>query len=186
MTAENPLIAVAVGLVLAAVLIHLMGRAIRRIGADRAPPAPPVILDGSNILYWDGGTPRLETVQSVVEALIRKGYAPGVVFDANAGYLLFGSYKHDGALSRKLGLAVDRVKVVPKGMPADPAILQAARDMDAPVVTNDRFRDWADQFPEVRRDGHLVRGSCKSGQVRLRLPAHPESPGAATSGGKAA
>ena len=48
-------------------------------------------------------------------------------------------------------------------------ILAAARDLGAKIVTNDRFRDWADQHPEVHRPGHLIRGGYASGRIWLDL-----------------
>ncbi len=42
--------------------------------------------------------------------------------------------------------------------------------MGAIVITNDRFRDWAYTFPEVRRKGHLVRGGYRAGALWLDLP----------------
>ncbi|WP_342025477.1 hypothetical protein [Jannaschia faecimaris] len=60
--------------------------------------------------------------------------------------------------------------VVHKGEPAAPRILAMARDMGAIVVTDDRYRDWADDFPEVRRKGHLVRGGYRDGKLWLNLP----------------
>ena len=92
------------------------------------------------------------------------------MFDANAGYLLIGKYQHDKALARVLGLPTDRVMVVPKGTPADPMILRAARDYGAPVVSNDRFKDWAKDFPEVKTKGHLITGRLEPKRVVLDLP----------------
>lgn len=128
-----------------------------------------MVVDGSNVMHWKDGTPDLASVRLVVDALTREGFAPGVIFDANAGYLLTGKYQHDRVLSQALGLPEERVMVVPKGTPADPAILTAARDMNARVVTNDRFRDWAGDFPEIRTAGHLIRGSVKNGHAELHL-----------------
>ena len=59
--------------------------------------------------------------------------------------------------------------VVSKGTPADPTILAAARDLGAQIVTNDRFRDWAEAHPEVTEAGHLVRGGYPSGKLWLSL-----------------
>lgn len=126
-----------------------------------------VILDGSNVMYWRDETPQIETLQEVILELRTAGYTPGVVFDANAGYLLSGKYQHDGALAKSLGLPEERVMVVPKGSPADPAILTAALDLGARVVTNDRYRDWAEQHPEVNEPGHLIQGGYKAGKLWL-------------------
>ncbi|UWQ89956.1 hypothetical protein K3727_14255 [Rhodobacteraceae bacterium M382] len=128
-----------------------------------------IVLDGSNIMHWKDGTPQIQPLYQVIRHLESLGYAPGVVFDANAGYLIAGKYQHDSALGKRLKLPVDRVMVVPKGTPADPFILTAARDMQAPIVTNDRFRDWAQQFPEVQKPGLLIQGGYRAGQLWLKF-----------------
>jgi hypothetical protein len=132
-------------------------------------PAPParaqVIIDGSNVLHWDGGAPSLASVSLVVRALEAKGLTAGVMFDANAGYKIDDRYQDDAELARRLALPEDRVLVVLKGTPADLYILKAARAMSATVVTNDRYRDWVGDFPEVAERGFLVRGGVKNGAV---------------------
>lgn len=124
-----------------------------------------VIVDGSNVMYWDGGTPNIAPVKAVLAELTRRGMTPGVVFDANAGYLLTGRYRHDYALGKMLGLPAERVMVVPKGTVADTYILAAARDLGAKVVTNDRYRDWSEAHPEVLEPGFLIRGGVREGAV---------------------
>ncbi len=132
-------------------------------------PAPKwVVVDGSNVMHWKDNTPQIATVREVVDQLTVLGFTPGVVFDANAGYLLDGRYQHDGRLGRQLGLPEDRVMVVPKGTPADPTILKAARSLGARVVSNDRYRDWAEEHPEVQDPAHLIRGDYDTGTLRLR------------------
>lgn len=130
-----------------------------------------IVLDGSNIMHWKDGKPQVETVRGVVAYLKAQGFSPGVVFDANAGHLLFGKYLHHGAMGRQIGLAEDRVMVVNKGTPADPTILAAARDLGARIVTNDRYADWSATHPEVRETGHLVRGGYREGRLWLDLGA---------------
>ncbi|NKX45616.1 NYN domain-containing protein [Roseicyclus persicicus] len=139
----------------------------------KPPRAKWIVVDGSNVMHWADETPRIEPLREVVAHLEAQGYAPGVVFDANAGYLVEGRYRHDGAFARLLGLPEDRIMVVPKGTPADPMILTAARDLGARVVTNDRYRDWAAEYPEVRRDGFLVRGGYRDGRLWLDLETQP-------------
>ncbi|RLJ41087.1 Zc3h12a-like ribonuclease protein [Litoreibacter meonggei] len=130
-------------------------------------PQNRILVDGSNVMYWDGETPKIQTVQEVVRLLLSKGYTPGVMFDANAGYLLVDGYKHDREFAGMLGLRGDQVMVVPKGTQADPYLLTAARDLGAQIVTNDFFRDWAKDFPEVRKRGHLIHGGYHNGKLWL-------------------
>jgi hypothetical protein len=128
-----------------------------------------IVIDGSNVMYWNGGQPNLETVIVVIERLTNLGFVPGVMFDANAGYLLGGRHRNDVAMARDLGLPRDRVMVVAKGVQADGFILQSARDLQARIVTNDRFRDWQDAFPEVASTGYLVQGGYREGRLWLDL-----------------
>lgn len=130
-------------------------------------PKRHVVVDGSNVMHWKDNTPDLQVLRAVVAELKRRGYTPGVVFDANAGWKLLGRYRHDGAMARLLGLPEDQVMVVPKGQVADGWILSAARDLGAPVVTNDRYRDWVEAHPEVTEPGRLIRGGVREGKVWL-------------------
>lgn len=152
----------------------------RQVSAQTGPPrrgvfarkqSPPkyVVVDGSNVMHWKDNLPQIDSVRAVVDKLTAAGYAPGVVFDANAGYKLMGKYKHDHALGKLLGLPRDRVMVVDKGTPADPVILASAKALGARIVSNDRFRDWAETHPEVRVPGHVIAGGYRDGQVWLDM-----------------
>ncbi|MGL5010244.1 MAG: NYN domain-containing protein, partial [Paracoccaceae bacterium] len=125
------------------------------------------VIDGSNVMHWRDKTPQLAPLLAVVAELTRRGLTPGVVFDANAGYKLSDRYHHDGAFGKMLGLPRDRVFVVPKGTPADGYVLTAARELNARVVSNDRFRDWQEDFPEVTQPGHVIRGGYRDGVLWL-------------------
>ena len=122
-----------------------------------------VILDGSNVMHWRDGTPSLAAVQDILGLAASLGLKPGVVFDANAGHLLFGKYASDRSFARHLGLTDDRILVVDRGTPADPTILEAARKLNARIITNDRFRDWAEDFPELNSPGLLIPGGYRGG-----------------------
>ena len=157
-------------------LLSAVAALILMLRARGAPPVPKtaprsIVIDGSNIMHWNGETPQMATLQEVVRSLTDLGYQPGVVFDANAGYKLAGRYMDDRPLARALGLPANRVLVVPKGSPADPVILQAARELGAAVLSNDRFRDWVDEFPEVAQPGHLRRGGYRNGVLWLETGA---------------
>jgi len=147
------------------------------VGWRARPTKDPawIVIDGSNVMHWTGDTPRIEPVREVVRHLKRLGFTPGVIFDANAGHLLEGRYCHDDAFGKLLGLPTDRVMVVDKGTPADPIILREAQDLKARVVTNDRYRDWAERFPDIRTPGFLVRGGYRKGRLWLELDEEPEA-----------
>lgn len=127
-----------------------------------------IVVDGSNVMHWKDNTAQLATLLEVLRALEARGYTPGVVFDANAGYKISGSYRHDFAFGKLLGLPQDRVMVVNKGEPADPVVLAAAREHGVRVVSNDRFRDWAKDFPEVANPAHFLRGGYRDGVLWLQ------------------
>jgi len=139
------------------------------VGGRTREEVPWIVVDGSNVMYWDGDKPSLMTVRHVLKALQDEGLVPLVWFDANAGYLTAGQYLRPEQLSRMLGLSWGQVVVAPKGVPADPLLLEEAARMGARVVTNDRFRDWVEDHPSVREPGFLVGGRMKGGVVTLRL-----------------
>ncbi|MEQ8257393.1 MAG: hypothetical protein RH980_15210 [Roseovarius confluentis] len=128
-----------------------------------------VVLDGSNVMHWKDRSPDLDTVREVVDHLSSEGFTPGVVFDANVGYKVGDRFLGDRELAGLMGVPQKRIMVVPKGQPADPTILTAARDMNARIVTNDRFRDWNEDFPETREPGRLIRGGYRRGKLWLDL-----------------
>ena len=128
-----------------------------------------IVVDGSNVMHWRDNVADIGVVREVVLTLSSLGYSPGVAFDANAGYLISGKYMNERAFSQILGLPLDRILVVGKGTPADPAILGAARDLGARIVSNARYRDWAADHPEVATPGHLVRGGYREGALWLDL-----------------
>lgn len=121
-------------------------------------------------MYWKTQTPDLAPVRDVVNTLTARGLSPSVIFDANAGHLLYGKYWHGPDFAAALNLPDSHVRVVDKGEPADPLILQTARDLRARIVTNDRYRDWLKTYPEAAKRGHLIRGGYRKGPLWLDLP----------------
>lgn len=148
---------------------EFLGQPRARAARPRTPPPPPLVIDGSNVMHWRDNVADIAVVREVVVTLTSRGYAPGVAFDANAGYLISGRYMNERDLGAILGLPVNRILVVGKGTPADPVILSAARELSARIVTNDRYRDWAADHPEVATPGHLIRGGYRDGALWLDL-----------------
>jgi hypothetical protein len=135
-----------------------------------------ILVDGSNVMHWEDNTPQIEPVRRVVTALKERGLDPGVVFDANAGWKLAGRYMGERELCQLLDLPQDQVLVVPKGSPADPWLLTTAREFGARIVTNDHFRDWAADHPDISRPGFLVHGGLTGTSVWLEGMTDPEAP----------
>ena len=176
-----------VGLLALALGLLLVG--LRLWGARRQRSARHknwILIDGSNVMHWQDNTPQLAPLLQVIEDLKERGFAPGVVFDANAGYKLFGKYLNEHELSGMLSLPLNQLLVVPKGKQADPFIIETALKFGVPVVTNDRFSDWAETYPEVAEPGFLIWGGMKDGEVWLRYPnlspANSQAKAAATVG----
>jgi hypothetical protein len=149
---------------------------VRRSRSQRPTSAirPPVdhrktvLIDGSNVIHWLDNTPQLAPLLQVVADLSGQGLKPGVVFDANIGYKLTGKFMGERDLSRLLSLQRDQILVVPKGTQADPFLLETARDLNARIVSNDRFRDWMDLYPDVARSENLITGEMRDGRVSLK------------------
>lgn len=153
-------------LVVSALLRQVLGAVgvVSRAGKSRKS-GPNVVIDGSNVMHWNGEIPHLATLREVIAILRKQGFQPGVIFDANAGYKFADRYLDDGQFAKLLNLPGERVLVVNKGEPADPTILEAARELKAKVVTNDSYRDWASDYPEVATTGHLVKGGFRGGKL---------------------
>lgn len=137
---------------------------------DRLPDSrsgKPVVIDGSNVMHWRDGTPDLTTVAEVIRTLQARGFAPGVMFDATVGHKIGSRYQDDAEIARRLGLPEANVLVVPKGTAADEYILKSARELGAPIVSNDRYRDWTEAHPEVTELGRVMRGGFRQGQLWL-------------------
>jgi hypothetical protein len=128
-----------------------------------------IVVDGSNVLHWKDETPMLSTVANVVEVLQSQGFTPVIWFDANVGYKVSDRYMGPRPLSRAIGVPQRQVFVAPKGIPADPLLLEGAERLRARVVTNDRFRDWAETYPKVEDAGFLIAGRVQGGEIGLRL-----------------
>lgn len=153
-----------VGLLLFAFTALLVFTQIRRRSTSRW-----IVLDGSNIMYWRDNDPDVITVREVVVHLRHQGFRALVIFDANAGYLVTGRYQHDAEFACLLKMSGKQVMVVPKGQPADGFILALARDLEVQVVSNDRFRDWAESYPEVKTPGRVIRGGYRDAALWLSL-----------------
>ena len=108
------------------------------------------IIDGSNVAHsTEGDRARLENIRLVSEKLVGEGFETVVVVDAALRHQIddkpgFERRVEDGT-----------IRQAPAGTDADYFILSFARELDAVVVSNDRFKDRLEAFPEARE--HVVR-----------------------------
>jgi hypothetical protein len=113
---------------------------------EQDPDQPGVaIVDGSNVAHSsEGDTARLDNIRLVCEKLEAQGYEPIIVVDAKL--------RHQIDDSRAYEQMVDdgTIRQAPAGTDADYFILSFARELDAFVVSNDRFKDRLETFPEAR------------------------------------
>jgi Zc3h12a-like Ribonuclease NYN domain len=167
LTNDPTLFLVLLSVALAAVFLVLWTRR-RKLQSEPTVGETWILIDGSNVMHWQDNLPALAPLTGVILRLTGMGYLPGIVFDANAGWKLQGRYLRDAELAWLLGLEKRQVLVVPKGSQADTYLLETAREFGVRIVTNDRFRDWAEAHPEVLKPGFLIKGGMRDGKVWLQ------------------
>lgn len=103
------------------------------------------IVDASNVAHsTEGERAQVRNILAVRDKLIEEGLEPVIVADAALRHQV-----DDGALYEKL-VDEGQIRQAPAGTDADYFILSFARELNACVVSNDRFRDRVKQFPEAR------------------------------------
>lgn len=138
----------------------------RTSAQDRSAPQGPqpdskeIVIDGTNVLYWDGEQAELSTLCMVVDDLRRHSYAPFVFLDASSRHHLNDTSMTEKSFAKALGLPQSRVRVCPAKTEADAFILKFAREQSLPVVSNDRFGDRHEQTRGLK----LVKGIIARGK----------------------
>jgi len=124
-----------------------------------------VLVDASNVAHaTEGGEARLSNIELVQAKLREEGFEPIIVADA--------------ALRHQIDRRADYEKLVdggmvhqaPAGTDADYFILSFAREMEARILTNDRFRDRAEEFAAER--DRIIRYMIVKGEVVLERRNH--------------
>ena len=121
-----------------------------------APPKPEalrenrsskvVLVDGSNVAFsTEGETAQLKNILAVRDRLVAEGFEPIVVVDAALRHKI----DDEAGYERLVDTGV--IKQAPAGTDADYFILSFAEELDASVVSNDRFRDRIKQYPALRK-----------------------------------
>ncbi|MBA3891513.1 MAG: hypothetical protein H0X64_13380 [Gemmatimonadaceae bacterium] len=104
-----------------------------------------VLVDGSNVAHSsEGDAARLANIIAVRDKLIEEGLDPIIVVDA--------ALRHQIDDERGYERLVEggTIRQAPAGTDADYFLLEFAEEFDASIVSNDRFRDRIEQYPELR------------------------------------
>ena len=126
------------------------------------------LLDGSNILHWGNGGRgvSLRPVLAIAEELKRRGETYQVYFDASARHLLKSAAGELEQYEKLLADDPDHFQQVPAGTRADDFLLLiASQDSSARIMTQDRFKDYADRYPQVVRADRLLPGMVVRDQI---------------------
>jgi hypothetical protein len=105
-----------------------------------------VIIDGANVAYEErsaGGKPKLSNLLRVRGELEGRGFEAVILVDASLKYDI------DDQSQLETLIHSQQVRQVPAGTDADYFIIQLAEQFNARVVTNDRYKDYLEQYPWI-------------------------------------
>jgi len=112
--------------------------------AERMADREVVVVDGSNVAYAEEAKgARLENIRVVCRKLQEEGYEPVVLVDAKLRHTIDDTEAYEELVDNGM------IRQAPAGTDADYFILSFAREFDARVVSNDRFRDHQDSYADV-------------------------------------
>jgi hypothetical protein len=126
----------------------------------RGDSPPLVLVDGSNVAHSaEGDHVMLGNVLAVCEKLREEGYEPVVVVDAALRHQIDDRAEYERLVD------AGTIRQAPAGTDADYFLLSFARELAAPIVSNDRFRDRQKSFPDAAK--RLIRYMVVKGEVVL-------------------
>jgi hypothetical protein len=103
-----------------------------------------VLVDGSNVAHsTEGEKAQLANIVAMSEKMREEGFEPVVVVDAALRHQI------DDAAGYERLVDSGAVRQAPAGTDADYFLLSFARELDARIVSNDRFRDRLTAFPDA-------------------------------------
>lgn len=128
-----------------------------------------ILVDGTNVCFWGRyeSSPSIAPILTLAQALDAEGADWQICFDASTRHHLAKSGMGDEvAYENLLRRRSERFTEMPGGSCADVFLLgAAAADPKTIIVTNDLFRDHAEQYPFVREKKRLIRGSVFHDQL---------------------
>jgi len=115
-----------------------------------------ILIDGSNVLFWQGGQAVVDVPELVVRALRARRFVPVIYFDNTIS-------RHLGKGQLEALEILGDVVIAPAGTAADTLLLDACGKGKLQIVSNDHYRDWRQQYPELQSKW-LVTGSVGKGR----------------------
>lgn len=108
-------------------------------------PSNVVLVDGSNVAHsTEGEGAQVSNIVAIRDKLREEGLEPIIVVDAALRHQIDDANRYEQLVD------AGEVRQAPAGTDADYFILAFARELNASIVSNDRFRDRLKEFPEVR------------------------------------
>lgn len=103
------------------------------------------LVDGSNVAHaTEGEQAQVANLLAVRDKLREEGMEPIIVADAALRHQIDDPQRYEQLVDE------GQVRQAPAGTDADFFILSFARELNASIVSNDRFRDRIKEFPEAR------------------------------------
>ena len=119
-----------------------------------------MLVDGSNVAHsGEGERVLLGNIVAVCDKLREEGYEPVVVVDAALRHQIDDRPAYERLVDE------GTIRQAPAGTDADYFILSFARELEASIVSNDRFRDHQKAFPDAAK--RLIRYMVVKGEVVL-------------------
>jgi hypothetical protein len=119
-----------------------------------------VLVDGSNVAHsTEGEGAQVKNIVAIRDKLRDEGLEPIIVADAALRHQIDDANRYEQLID------AGEVRQAPAGTDADYFILAFARELNASIVSNDRFRDRMKEFPEAR--DRVIRYMIVQGEVVL-------------------
>ena len=113
--------------------------------SNREETSNIALVDGSNVAHsTEGEQAQVANILAVRDKLREEGLEPIIVADAALRHQIDDPERYEKLIDE------GQVRQAPAGTDADYFILSFARELNASIVSNDRFRDRIKEFPEAR------------------------------------
>jgi len=137
-----------------------------------------VLVDGSNVAHsTEGEKAQLANILAMRQKMTEEGFEPVVVVDAALRHQIDDRAGYEQLVESGV------VRQAPAGTDADYFILSFARELDARIVSNDRFRDRIAAFPDAAE--RIIRYMIVENEVVLERRAGKRDPSKAKRRGAA-